>query len=97
MPPYRYLPSTLGQIVDRLGAMALCFPEHQLPLSDLEMTDEFEELRESLGIVRSKLGEERYASLIAMSRQSEQSYLENDELGGGRTLREMQALIRKRR
>ena len=65
-----YIPQTIGEIIDKLGWMMLYSPKFQeendpFPGRDIDTT--FFSLREGLKNVRKKVGEERYAMLIAMS------------------------------
>lgn len=96
MTAYRYIPSTPGDVVDRLGAMSLCLPDHPLPSSGLDMQGAFAELHESLGIIRPRIGDERFLRATEMAKESEQFYVGGDELAGGRMLREMQKVIARR-
>ncbi|MEQ1496907.1 MAG: hypothetical protein ABL912_14245 [Novosphingobium sp.] len=97
MSAYRYLPSTPGEISDLLSAMFLYLPEYQLPNSNLDMAGEFSLIRESLGIIKSKIGEEKFAALMQMSYESEAFYNADDIKTGGSKLREMKSLLRKKK
>lgn len=96
MTPYRYVPSTAGDVLDLLSAMFLYLPEFQLPNSELDMAGEFLLLRESLGIIKPKIGEIKYAELLELSNESEKLYINSDMKNGAFKLKEMQALIRSR-
>ena len=97
MTPYRYVPSTSGQVVDMLGAMALCLPNHRLPNSKLDMAGEFALLRESLEFIRPKIGVDRYDKAVEISHEAEALYIEGDANEGGWRLNDIQALISRRR
>ena len=96
MTAYRYVPATLGQVSDYIGTMSLCFPDHPMPNSDLNMPETFAELRESLEIVRSKIGVERYEKLMQMSHEAERFFVDQDEKGGVSKLRNMKKILRGR-
>ena len=71
--PNPYIPQSLSEIYDLLGSMWLsaptfvdqtgAFPEH-------DVNQRFEVLTQSFGIVRKKLGEERYARLVELAGQA---------------------------
>ena len=48
--------------------MALCLPDHPLPLSELDLKGEFAELHESLGLIRQRIGDERFLSATEMAK-----------------------------
>ena len=96
MTAYRYVPATLGQVSDYIGTMSLCFPDHPMPNSDLNMPETFAELREGLEIVRSKIGVERYEKLTQMSHEAERFFVNHDEKGGDSKLRDMKKFLRGR-
>lgn len=92
-----YVPSTLAEIVDRLGAMELCMPDKELPVTGLGFDGAYEQLAHSLGLVRAKLGEDRYEALISMARQSKQLFVEGKHKEARSTLYEMKRVLRNRR
>lgn len=94
---YRYVPSTPSEVVDRLGALSLCLPDHQRPHSKLDMAGEFALLRESLEIIRPKIGVDRYDKAVEMSHEAEAFYNDGDTNEGGWRLNDIQSLVSKRR
>lgn len=71
-----YVPSTIGEVRDLVGAMVLCMPDMNLPNTDLGMDGAYQRLERSLGIVRDKIGDERYHQLVEMARESKQKLVE---------------------
>ena len=53
-------------------------------------------MRESLEIVRSKIGVERYEKLMQMSHEAERFFVDQDETGGVSKLRDMKKVLRER-
>lgn len=65
-----YIPRTIGEIMDQLGAMMLYSPTFRDPLGEFpeqNIDTEFFALNEGLKLARKKPGEERYSALIALS------------------------------
>ncbi|MFZ5748782.1 MAG: hypothetical protein ACOY45_14150 [Pseudomonadota bacterium] len=91
-----YIPSNIGQISDRIGAMVLCMPDMELPNTDLGMDGAFAQLEHSLGLVRAKLGDDKYHRLIEMARESKRVFIDGDDLGGRVILADMKKLLRTR-
>ncbi len=65
-----YIPQTVGELMDQLAHMMLSAPTFKdktgyFPQRNVDTT--FFALNEGLQVVRKKLGEERYATLRAMS------------------------------
>jgi hypothetical protein len=92
-----YIPSTLGEINDRIGSLVLCLPEMEYSSTGLDMAGAYSQLEYSLSIVRKQLGDDRYAQLIAMARQSHQHFIDGDEIAGSFLLQDIQKLLRKRK
>lgn len=68
--PNPYIPQTLSEIDDLIGSMWLGAPtfiDGTGYFPDRNIDSEFHELIESFGVVRKKLGEERYAKLIDLA------------------------------
>lgn len=68
--PEPYIPQSLSEIYDLLGSMMLHAPTFVDELGhfpERNIDSEFHELVESFGVVRKKLGEERYARLIDLA------------------------------
>lgn len=93
---YRYVPETKGEVSDLIGAMTLCMPDMELPHTNLGLDGAYALLEESLGIIRSKIGDEKYHTLIAMARESKQHFGEGDDRSGIHMLQDMGELLRKR-
>lgn len=65
-----YIPQTIGEIWDKLGSMMLgspTFVDKTGYFPERSIDTEFFALKESFGVVRKKLGEERYATLMEMA------------------------------
>lgn len=65
-----YIPQTIGELIDKLGGMMLSSPTFidktgYFPEKNIETA--FYALNEGLKAVRKKIGEERYATLVALS------------------------------
>ena len=67
-----------------------------MPNSDLNMPETFAELRESLEIIRSKIGVETHGKLMQMSHEAERFFVDQDEKGGVSKLRDMKKILRGR-
>ena len=93
----RYVPSNIGQIRDRLGAMVLCMPDMELPNSGLGFDAAYEQLEHSLGLVKAELGEARYHRLVDMARESKRKFGEGDIRSGCFLLQDMRKLIGRSR
>ncbi len=91
-----YVPSTIGQIRDRLGAMVLCMPDMKLPNSDLGMDGAYAQLEHSLGLVQDKLGEEHYRRLVDMARVSKEALVDGELKKGLFLLQDMIKLLNRR-
>jgi hypothetical protein len=107
MRPYQpYIPQTPGEIWDLLGAMVLDAPEFidssgYFPGQNIDT--EFYALTEGFGVIRKKLGEERYAKLMALAEKTKAHFAQTlgDDLDGIRAgcalLFEMEAVINELR
>lgn len=91
------IPQDVGELMDRLAWMMLNvprFPGNELsvlwPARTLAWT--MFELREGLGKIRNKLGEERYFAALSMTDQMELLYKENPE-GDGEGTRQARGII----
>lgn len=91
-----YIPSTIGQIRDRLSSMVLCMPDMELPNTDLGMDGAYEQLEHSFGLVRDQLGEELHGQLVAMAHESRQKLVDGDLKEGLRLLQDMRKQLGKR-
>jgi hypothetical protein len=95
MMAIKYIPSSIEEVREMLGAMVLCMPDIEIPNSGLDMAGAYAELEESFGIVRKQLGDERYQQLMTMARQSHQHFIDGDEIAGSFLLQDMQKLLHK--
>lgn len=91
-----YVPSTVGEVRDLVGAMVLCMPDMKLPNTDLGMDGAYERLEHSLGLVQDRLGEERYRQLIDMARESKQLLIEGELKKGLFLLQDMRKILSRR-
>lgn len=65
-----YIPQTVGELMDQLGSMVLgapTFKDKTGYFRQMNIDTEFIALNEGLQAIRKKLGEERYATLRALS------------------------------
>jgi hypothetical protein len=91
-----YVPSTIGEVRDLVGAMVLCMPDMKLPNTDLGMDGAYERLEHSLGIVRETLGEHRHRQLVDMARESKQRLVGGQLKEGLFLLQDMRKLLGRR-
>ena len=86
--PYKpTIPNTLGEIDDLLAWMLFEAPKFQRQIyqaGDIEMA--FFELKEGLTLLRTKLGEDRYASLVDMADQARTLFEADPEDETGETI-----------
>ena len=84
--PKPYIPASLSEIYDLLGSMIIKAPKFTdesglLPKRNIDTY--FGELVESFGIVRKKLGEERYTKVIALAAKAKALFAADpDETNG---------------
>ena len=107
--PKPYVPQSLSEIYDFLSsfigyAPTMKDPSGRYPEDNVDT--QFDRLVESFGIVRKKLGEERYARLVDLAARTKALYLEDPGETNGKTMEgiklvwEMEEIIqdaRKRR
>src|SRR6478672_5975132 len=69
--PYEpYIPATIDELLDKLGSVMLSSPRFKDTsgyFPGRNINTEFLALKESLNVLRKRLGEERYHALVAMS------------------------------
>ncbi len=87
--PYRYVPSSVSEIIDFLRYMVLRAPDN-FPEGET-LDKEYDLLFECLGIVRKRIGEARYDKLIDMAQRSKQLFVD----GNNRAARTMLANMEK--
>ena len=83
-----YVPASLSEITDQLGSMFLgapTFKDKTLVFPDRSIESEFHELTEGLGLVRKKLGEERYDQLIDLAARAEALFAADQNDDNGKT------------
>jgi len=101
-----YIPQTAGEIIDQLGWMMLYSPKFEtdsgyFPGQNLDTT--FFSLNEGLKAIRNRLGDERYADLLAMSDrmrahfEADPENKTDDTLAGRALILEMMGLLKARR
>jgi len=86
--PNPYIPQTLSEIYDLLGSMWLGAPTFvdetgHFPDQNIETT--FHQLIEGFGVVRKKLGEERYAKLIDLAARMKALFEADPEDANGKS------------
>ena len=101
--PEPYIPASLSEIYDLLGAMFLegpTFLDGTGRFPDRNIDTRFFQLTEGFGKVRRKLGEERYAALIELAAQAKALFADDPEGDNGKTdegrrlLYEIEAIVR---
>ena len=85
--PNPYIPQTLSEIDDLLGSMWLGAPTFvdRTGHFDWDINTTFHELVEGLGVVRKKLGEERYAKLIDLAARMKALFAADPEDANGKS------------
>jgi len=86
--PKPYIPATLSEINDLLGSMILYAPTFVDPLGDFpnrNIDSEFHTLTGGLEVVRKKLGEERYASLMDLAVRAKALFAADQDDTNGKT------------
>ena len=83
-----YVPTSLSEIYDMLGSMLLFAPTFIDPtgtFSERNVENEFATLVEAFGLVRKKLGEERYAKLVDLAASAKTLFAEDQDDTNGKT------------
>lgn len=86
--PNPYIPSSLSEIYDLLGAMVLDAPtfiDKCGDFPDRNIDSRFHQLTESYGLMRKKIGEERYAGLIDLATRAKALFAADPEDTNGKT------------
>lgn len=85
--PKPYIPASLSEINDLLGSMILDAPTFVDRLGDFDWTidSEFDKLTQGFGVVRKKLGEERYATLMDLAARAKALFAADQEDTNGKT------------
>jgi len=86
--PKPYIPATLSEINDLLGSMILYAPTFVDPLGDFpnrNIDSEFHTLTGGFEVVRKKLGEERYASLMDLAVRAKALFAADQDDTNGKT------------
>ena len=91
-----YIPSTIGEISDRIGSLVLCLPDMELSNSGLDMDGAYEQLEYSLRLVRKRLSDERYHVLLGMARASRQLIIDGKLKEGLFILQDMKNVLKKK-
>ncbi|OYY73073.1 hypothetical protein [Sphingomonas sp. 28-63-12] len=83
-----YIPVSLSEIYDTLGSMILGAPTFVDRLGDFpdrNIDSEFNKLTQGFGLVRKKLGEERYARLMDLAARAKDLFAADQEDMNGKT------------
>lgn len=86
--PKPYIPASLSEIYDTLGSMILGAPtfiDETLVFPNRNINSEFNKLTEGFGLVRKKLGEERYAHLIDLAARAKALFAADQQDTNGKT------------
>ena len=82
-----YIPASLGEIYDMLGSMMLHAPTFIDPtgvFTERNVDTEFATLVAAFGLVRKRLGEERYATLIDLADRAKAMFADDQEDTNGK-------------
>lgn len=105
--PYKpYIPQDIGDLMDLLASMMLYSPTFEdlsgyFPGRNIDTT--FFELNEGLKVIRKKVGEERYAALVALSDrmrahfEADPENKTDDTIKGRELIHEMEDLLTQRK
>ena len=83
-----YIPTSISEINDQLGSMILgapTFKDRTLVFHDQNIESEFHKLVEGFGLVRKKLGEERYAALMDLAARAKALFAADQDDTNGKT------------
>jgi len=86
--PKPYIPASLSEIYDQLGSMILHAPtfiDKTLVFPDRNIDSEFGTLVAGFGVVRKKLGEGRYATLIDLAARASALFPADQDDTNGKT------------
>ena len=102
--PYTpYIPQTTGELWDLIGGLMICAPKFEDKLGYFpgrSIETEFAALNGGIGAVRKKIGEERYAAMMALSHRMRALFEADpeDETGetqaGQKLLLEMEEILK---
>jgi hypothetical protein len=105
MRPYKpYIPQNISEIWDLLGSMMISSPlfvDTSGFFAEKSIETEFFKLKEGLGMVREKLGEERYGKLVDMANRMRAHFeadpedKTDDSLAGRRLIQEMEKELKQ--
>ena len=83
-----YIPASLSEIYDQLGSMILFAPtfiDKTGVFPERNVETEFETLVQGFGLVRKKLGEDRYATLFELAVRAKALFADDQENTNGKT------------
>ena len=83
-----YIPGSLREVNDLLGSMILGAPTFKDRLGhfpDWNIDSRFHKLTEGFAVVRTKLGEERYARLIDLAARAKALFADDQDDSNGKT------------
>lgn len=83
-----YVPASLSELYDQMAGMLLgapTFKDRTGVFPDHDIETEFRRLTEGFGVVRKKLGEERYAALIDLAAQAKVLFAADPDDSNGKT------------
>lgn len=105
-PYHPYIPKNVSEIMDLLGSMMLSSPTFKDKTGyfpERSIDTEFLVLKEGLGNIRRKVGEDRYLALIALADRMRTHFEADPEdktedgLAGRQLILDMEDLLRQRR
>ncbi|MBB4839634.1 hypothetical protein HNP52_002703 [Sphingomonas kyeonggiensis] len=88
IPPRPYIPASLSEIYDLLGSMVLDAPtfiDQSGSFPDRNVESRFHQLAGGFELVKAKLGETRYASLVELAAQAKALFADDLEDTNGKT------------
>ena len=83
-----YIPASLSEIYDQLGSMILFAPtfiDKAGVFPERNVETEFETLVQGFGLVRKKLGEDRYATLVELAARAKALFADDQDNTNGKT------------
>jgi hypothetical protein len=95
--PYRYVPATISEVHDQLGAMVIAIPNLIDSISDDGVPGAFRDLQEGLDLIRKRIGEALHLELSEMARVAETHFAADEMKAGYFLLQDMAELLTKRR
>lgn len=95
--PYRYVPASIPEVRDQIGAMVIAIPDLADNISNDGVPGAFRDLQDGLDLVRKRLGEPLYLQLSEMARASHAHFVAGERKQGRILLQHMDEAMKRRR